>query len=167
MYLHNQFFITLFIVLAMLFTTACNNNKEKIAILKIDGIWKDHIPENMESKFPPSSCSKVQSYLLIPDSVQKGSELNVKLYGCWDSGNRIFGNQTFYTFKTTKNNHKLTFTAYKKIALDHDPINDAQVDYFALKSEYNLTTDDLNEGTVEFVVKNPNHEELISYINVD
>ena len=166
MYLHNKFFITLLIILAVFVTTACNDNKEKIAILKIDGIWEDHIPENMESKFPPSSCSKVQSYLLIPGNVTKNSNINVKLYGCWDNGDRIFGNQTFYTFKATKTDNQIIFTAYKKVLQDQEPINDAQVDYFTLKHEYNITND-FQEDTIEFVVKNPDNKTLTSYISIE
>ncbi len=164
--INKRLLINLFIVLAVVFTAACNDNKEKIEILKIDGIWKDSIPEDMKSKFPPSNCPKVRSYLLIPSSVQKDSDINIKLYGCWDAGNRIFGNQKFYTFKSTKKDNKITFTAYKKIFLDQPSDNDAMLDYFTFKSEYNITND-FEVRDVEFVVKNPDGEELTTSITIE
>ncbi len=167
MYINYKNLIRFLLILTVVFTTACNDNKEKIEILKIDGLWIDRVPENTISE-PNATryCNGVQNYLLLPSSVQKDSDINIKLYGCWDSETRLVNNQIFHAFKSTKKDNKITLTVLKKI-LNDERGGDLALDFFKLRKEYNITTNDFEVGDVKFVVKNPDGEELTTNITIE
>jgi len=148
------------LILAVVFTTACNDNKKKIEILKIDGIWVDSIGNEDLERYCPGS----QNYILIPSHVPKNSDINIKLYGCWDDAEAIIANQVFHGFKSNKTDNKIELTAYKEI-LNEEAISSG---YFSLGlgDEYNITND-FEPGEIEFVVKNPDNEELKETITIE
>ena len=155
------------LILAVVFTTACNDNKKKIEILKIDGIWVDKVPEDVISDpnvHPPKFCNGIKNYILIPSHVQKNSDINIKLYGCWSSKNRIWANQVFHDLKSNKTDNKIELTAYKEI-LNEVPAGNGYFS-FGLRDEYNITND-FEPGEIEFVVKNPDNEELKETITIE
>ncbi len=165
MYINYKNLIRFLLILTVVFTAACNDNKEKIEILKIDDIWKDSVPEDIISKFT-LNCYGVHNYLLIPSSVQKDSDINIKLYGCWDTIGTIVNGARSHFFESTKKDHKIILTVFIKIPDDKDDQRDDGVDHFGLKSEYNITND-FEVGDVEFVVKNPGGEELTTSITIE
>ncbi len=165
--INKRLLINLFIVLAVVFTAACNDNKEKIEILKIDGLWIDRVPENTISE-PNATryCNGVQNYLLVPSSVQKDSDINIKLYGCWASGTSIIDNEVFHSFKSNISGNKILLTVLKETS-DKGFDTDMALDFFKLRKEYNITTNDFEVGDVKFVVKNPDGEELTTNITIE
>ena len=165
----NKFLIKLFIVLVVVFSTACNNNdnKERIEILKIDGIWIDSVPEDTISvpyEFPARHCNGVQNYLLIPSSVQKNTDINIKLYGCWANGNQIIDNEIFHSFKSDISDNKVLLTVLKETS-DKGFDTDAALDFFKLRKEYNITNN-FEIGNVNIVIKNLDGEELMHSITI-
>jgi len=148
------------LILAVVFTTACNDNKKKIEILKIDGIWVDSIGNEDLERYCPGS----QNYILIPSHVPKNSDINIKLYGCWSSKNRISANQVFHGLKSNKTDNKIELTAYKEI-LNEVPAGNGYFSFW-LRDEYNITNN-FEPGEIEFVVKNPDNEELKETITIE
>ena len=170
MYVNNKLLIKLFIVLAVVFTTACNDNdkKKKIEILQIDDVWIDSVPEDtisVPNEFPTRHCNGVQNYLLLPSSIQKNADINIKLYGCWDSENRIVGNQIFHSLESDISNNKVLLTVLKETS-DKGFDTDASLDFFKLRKEYNITNN-FEIGNIDIVIKNPNDEELIYSITIE
>ena len=166
MYVNNKLLIKLFIVLAVVFTTACNDNdnKEKIEILKIDGVWIDSVPEDtisVPNEFPTRHCNGVQNYLLIPSSVQKDTDINIKLYGCWDNENQIIENDIFHLFKSDISNNKVLLTVLKETS-DKGFDTDDALDFFKLRKEYNITNN-FEIGNIDIVIKTPNDNEELTY----
>ena len=98
--------------------------------------------------------------------MQKNNVINVKLHGCWHNIETISNGETFHSFKSTQKDHKIILTVFKKIFNDNERGGDESVDYFGLKSEYNITND-FEVGEVEFMVKNPDREELTCTIAVE
>ena len=175
---HSKLLTIAVLILAVVFTTACNDNKKRIEILKIDGIWVDKVPDDMvpgpDSMPTPKQCRRIgrkhtPNYILIPSHVPKNSDINIKLYGCWeDEREYIDFYYVFQGFKSNKTDNKIELTAYKK-EVGESYFNDMTsngITYFSIRDEYNITND-FEPGEIEFVVKNPDNEELKETITIE
>ncbi len=168
MYSNNKILINFFIVLAVVFTTACNNN-DKIEILKIDEIWTDSVPDGILREFNSTKqCLKVKNYLLIPSSVAKNKSINIKLYGCWSADAYIdHGCETFNSFNSSIGKNEISLVVKKNISSKKGcNKNTMGLDFVSFKEELNITNS-FEVGDIEIVVKNPDGEELIHVITME
>ncbi len=159
------------LILAVVFTTACNDNDRIVQKLQIDDIWVDKVPDGMlpdPNATEPKQCGKLgRSYILIPSHVQKNSDINIKLYGCWMSMDSISSScDSFNSFRTSIEENKISLTVMKNYFKKRPCIITKSLHFNKLRREYNITNN-FEPGEIEFVVKNPDNEELKETITIE
>ena len=169
MSINYNYIIKFLIILAVVFTTACNDNDKnaRVEILKIDEIWSDNVPDGILPE--PNSMKRRRrgiNYLLIPSHISKNEDINIKMYGCWNSDNTILNScETFNSFKSSIKENKVSLVV-KKNVLDKDCKVLQVIHYLSFKKEYNITNN-FEVGDIEIVVKNPDGEKLTHVITVE
>ena len=168
MYISYNYLIKFLIILAVVFTTACNDNDKnaRVEILKIDEIWSDNVPDGILPEPGSIKQCRRKNYLLMPSRIYKNEDINIKLYGCWNSENTILNScETFNSFKSSIKGNEISLVVKKNI-IDKDCKVLKVITSVSFHKEHNITNN-FDVGDIEIVVKNLDGEELKHVITVE